>query len=322
MRIGFRRKQAGGERLWLGAFGKHPAWDDHFETPGLETARLTQLRTSLYSEGVGGRIDSGAWDKLDEGERIDGFAHTLVWRTPEGMLAGRLIDSVDGKGRRRYPLVIAAHTRGLPGAWVCGTLCERLARLGDTCADSSAREGVLTEIELARSELRGEAGLLGEASERVEGENALRTLVEGVGREAVERVVYQCVRDMGAFLRGGLRGARSTSRTLDVSAKSCRAPAFGASAGEACGLWVRVLGRLVGDGAPVMAIAHDSMGMVDILVGEPEAEQFYCLRAGASALPLSSEVPYEIDQATRSWVESTLGDEQGDRDPGWIGRRR
>ena len=92
MRIGFKRKQVTSERLWLGALGKHPAWDDHFDSPGLETSRLTQLRAALYSEGIGGRIDTGVWEKLEPDERVGGFAHTLVWRTSDGLLAARLID--------------------------------------------------------------------------------------------------------------------------------------------------------------------------------------------------------------------------------------
>lgn len=324
MRIGFRRKQAASERLWLGAFGKHPAWDDHFDSPGLETTRLTQLRAALYSEGIGGRIDTGVWDKLEPEERVEAFAHTLVWRTSDGLLAARLIDSVDGKGRRRYPLVVVAHTQGASGAWVCGALVERLAQVARRCASLETSDEVLAEIELTRGELRAEAGLLGEPEEIIEGENAMQSLTACAGEEAVQRVLYQCRRDMRGFLRGALRGDRSSSRTIDITSKECRAPACGSSPGEACGLWLRAMDHLLGDTVPLMVIVHDSMEMADILVGEPEAGQFYCLRAGTAALPLASEVPYEIDPETRAWVASLLEGGVTDRDQGWVsanGRR-
>ena len=32
------------ERVYLGAFGKHPGWDDHMDDPGLETPRLAASR--------------------------------------------------------------------------------------------------------------------------------------------------------------------------------------------------------------------------------------------------------------------------------------
>ena len=111
---------------------------------------------------------------------------------------------------------------------------------------------------------------------------------------------------MRGFLRGGMAGERSTSRTLDVSAKHCRAPAGGGSPGEACGVWLGMMGRLVGETVPVMVIVPDSLELADIVVGEPEAKQFYCLRAGPGALPLASEVPYEIDEANRAWALSVI----------------
>jgi hypothetical protein len=306
MRIGLKRKRAGGERVWVAAFGKHPAWDDHFDSPGLDTSRLTQLRATLYSEGIGGSIDSGVWEQLDEQERITDFAHTIVWRTMDGVIVARLDNSEDGKGRKRYPLVVCAHARGTPMAWTCGPLVERVTRLARTCAQVETREGVLGEVELARGELRAEAGLLEAGEDEAGALNAAGTLAQRLGEEALVRVLYQCRREMRGFLRGGMVGDRSTSRALDVSAKQCRAPAGGRTPAEACALWLGVMGRLMGETIPVMVIVPDSLEMADVLVGEPEAKQFYCLRAGLGALPLASQVPYEIDEANRAWAGSVI----------------
>ncbi len=326
MKIGFKRKQGGGERVWLGAYGKHPAWDDHVYSSGLDTSRMTQLRTTLYSKGIGGRIDSGVWDKLDDDERVEGFAHTLVWRTIDGLVVARLIDSVDGKGRARYPLVVCAQIQGLAGAWVCGRVVERLVHTAAACRAETTQEGFTGEIELARSELRAEAQLLNDAGECASGEAAASRLVERAGDEAIERVLYQCRRDMRVFLRGHVRGEKTSSRTIDTSAKHCRAPACAASPGESCELWLRTLDHLVGDTAPVMVAVPDSLEFADLIVGEPEARQFYCLLAGARALPLASEIPFEIDPESRAWGREFLSQsrsgEMKDRDPGWVGSRR
>ncbi len=326
MKFGFKRKTGGGERVWLCALGKHPAWDDHFESPGLDTDRLAQLRTTLYSEGIGGRIDSGAWESLDPDERLEGFAHSLVWRTPDGLVVARIIDSSDGKGRKRYPLLVVAQSAGLPGAWVCGTLLDRVTQTASRIREMESRDEVLGEVQLVRSELRGESQLMDEASELAGGEPATADLTACAGGEAIERVLYQCRRDMRGFLRGSRRGEKTSSRTIDISAKHCRVPACGRTPGESGELWLRALDHLVGDTAPVMVIVPDSMAFADLIVGEPEASQVYCLQAGARALPLASEIPFEIDAESRGWVgaflEETRGGSAPDRDPGWVGSRR
>ncbi len=326
MKISFRRKQGGGERVWLCALGKHPAWDDHFESPGLDTDRLAQLRTTIYSEGIGGRIDTGAWESLDPDERQGGFAHSLLWRTPDGLVVARIIDSSDGKGRKRYPLLVVAQSSGLPGAWVCGAMLDRVTVAARRIREMESRDEVLGEIQLVRAELRAEAQLLDEADELAGGEPASAGLTACAGDEAIGRVLYQCRRGMRGFLRGNRRGEKTSSRSIDISAKHCRTPACGRTPGESCELWLRLMDHLVGDSVPVMVIVPDSMAFADLIVGEPEASQVYCLQAGARALPLASEVPFEIDAESRGWVGSFLEETRGgsapDRDPGWVASRR
>src|SRR5882724_3859710 len=99
-------------RLTLGAFGKHPGWDDHILDRqrdlglGPETETLGQVKQALYVAGIGGQIDSGAWDKLEPPKRLAGFDHTFLWLRPGHALVGRLWSSVDRKGRSKYPMVL------------------------------------------------------------------------------------------------------------------------------------------------------------------------------------------------------------------------
>ena len=43
----------------VGAFGKHPGWDDHLDDIGLNTEPLIAAKQYLYVQGIGGVIDAG-----------------------------------------------------------------------------------------------------------------------------------------------------------------------------------------------------------------------------------------------------------------------
>ena len=72
--------RAGKPQIWLGAFGKHPGWDDHIDDIGLETESLLLAKQILYVEGIGGQIDSGEWERLEEAQRLREFKHVFLWK--------------------------------------------------------------------------------------------------------------------------------------------------------------------------------------------------------------------------------------------------
>ena len=47
-------------QVFVGALGKHPAWDDFFWI-GLDTDRLADVFTVLYNECLNRNIESGVW---------------------------------------------------------------------------------------------------------------------------------------------------------------------------------------------------------------------------------------------------------------------
>jgi len=49
------------EKVFVAAFGKHPAWDDHIDDIGLDMDTLIAAKRILYVQGIGGNIDSGSW---------------------------------------------------------------------------------------------------------------------------------------------------------------------------------------------------------------------------------------------------------------------
>src|SRR2546425_1786022 len=65
-------KPSGEARVTLAAFGKHPGWDDHLPGLGLETELLVQIKQVFYVRGIGGQIDSAAWERIDAARRQEG----------------------------------------------------------------------------------------------------------------------------------------------------------------------------------------------------------------------------------------------------------
>ena len=108
-------REGGGEtpRLRAAVFGKHPGWADHMEEIGLETPGLVDLRRALYSEGIARVVDSGAWEALDDADRLERIEHTFVRRWKGTLTIGRLWSSEDGRGRKKYPMVVAVERDGL-----------------------------------------------------------------------------------------------------------------------------------------------------------------------------------------------------------------
>src|SRR5580698_8055035 len=80
-------------RLSLAAFGKHPGWEDHIPGIGMDTEALASLKQSLYFDGIRGQIDSGAWEKMEQLKRLEGFDHQFLWMRPGHTLLGLMWSS-------------------------------------------------------------------------------------------------------------------------------------------------------------------------------------------------------------------------------------
>lgn len=337
----FGRKSSSSEReIHVGAFGKHPGWNDHIDDIGLETERLVGVKRVLYVEGIGANIDSGAWDKLDESKRLEGFAHVFAWRTGAGgggagdVVVGRLWSSRDGKGRAKYPMVVAAHCRGVPVRWAIETVLPQLERAQGLCTATESAAEVVGIIDGVRRELRAAMeGVDKGGPELVSPRRVVGRIANdpgmAAGREGVARVLYQIEREMGAYLAGGAGGK---SRLLDMRPQQIRVPACAASATEALLQWMQFMYLRLDGAAPVMVIAPDvgaaaveassgeaRGGWVDVLVGPVQGSQMFCLRASLKAAPLTSEIPYSLDDGFRVWVEKVIETAEGEVE---VGRRR
>lgn len=312
-----------GPRAWVGVFGKHPGWDDHLDDQGLETERLVSAKRVLYTEGIGGNIDSGAWDKLAEGQRLAEFDHTLVWRCGawggggvDGWIVGRIWSSRDGKGRTKYPMIAACEVAGLGQAgadFAVRIALPRLLKLEQECKQATKADPVRLAIEAARNEIRTALAAYSPASApagpgAIEGlgqRDELRGLGEGGGPGiGLLRILYEVERETEAF-RPGSASLRK-SRMVDARAKHVRTPGLkGLPVGGSARLWCDVVGLDIDPSTPILAmeytredgLAETGGGLVDVVVSDPSVGTLLPMRQGLTALPLASAVPYTMDEA-------------------------
>lgn len=283
--------------VFLAAFGKHPGWDDHIEDIGIDTERLAAVKRLLYVQGIGGTIDSGAWENLEEGQRSEGFRHVFICRSAGDVVVGRLWSSTDGKGRARYPMVVCAQCSRLPLPWAVREVLPRLEAVREQCVATQAAADVVAAIAENRRQLRAAAQQVepGQAQIAV----SPRTLARladcdemGPDHQGLLRVLYQIKREMSPYLRGNTSDATWTS---EIRPMQIRVPACGETTEDVAIRWVDFMLGLLDAATPIWLVLPLDEPWVDILVGEPAPQQFFCFQASREALPLASEIPYTLD---------------------------
>jgi formylglycine-generating enzyme required for sulfatase activity len=293
-----RRLSPTGRYVALAAFGKHPGWDDHVEDLGLETESLNFAKTVLYVNGIGGQIDSGAWEKLEPAQQLPAFNHLFLWQRSGQILLGRLWSSSDGKGRTRYPMVVCAHFVGVPLGWALKQALPALAELEEGCVKTTSAADVRALLARKRAALR-------EAVQAADGRGeyapvspeALHRILQPAARvkpEGFFRVLYQIQSQMGAFAPGNFNARANPAA---IRAQQIRVPAAAGNPEEALLFWTRFFLRQVDASMPLLLALPLDADWLDVTAGEPESHEFFSLRASPKAVPMVSEVPYTLDGA-------------------------
>src|SRR4051812_24840365 len=223
----------------LAAFGKHPGWDDHVEDLGLETESLIVAKTLFYVNGIGGQIDSGAWEKLDSAQQLPAFKHVFLWQRSGQFLIGRLWSSSDGKGRKRYPMVVCLHFIGVTLGWALKQALPALAELEEALLRTNSAEDVRALLNRKRVALRESL-----ASAQVQGDyapvapEALHKILQngGSNREGFLRVLYQGQSQLAGFAPGKFN---TRAQTTGSRAQQIRVPASGANPEQTLLFWTR-----------------------------------------------------------------------------------
>ncbi len=303
-----RLNPASGRGAFLAAFGKHPGWDDHVEDLGLETESLIFAKTLLYVQGIGGQIDSGAWEKLEPAQQIPAFKHVFVWQRAGQFIIGRMWSSSDGKGRTRYPLVVCAHFAGIPLAWALEQALPRLEKIEEACQLTRSAADVRALLDRYRNELRGAVDRSSpEVAETPLNAAALGQFVArpelGPQHEGWFRILYQLQSQMSAFAPGkfSLKGDLSAIRPQQM-----RVPPCGDSPAQIFQIWSRFFLAQADPATPLFFTLPLGEAWLDVTMGEPTPHEIYCLRASAKALPLANEVPYNLDAEFRTRAETFL----------------
>ena len=290
------QSQVKGRGIVLAAFGKHPGWDDHIDDIYVDTAPLVAFKRLLYLEGLAGNIDTGRWEQLNERQRLAGFKHSFVHQRRGILLLGRLWSSRDGKGRSRYPMVLCADCSGLSIPWALDVVMPQLADVENRCRETGSAQEVIrwmTEANRSLRELVEQAGesrrtlpawlsessaVLAEAAEQIEPRES---------HQGFYRLAYKIERDFAAY-KVGVRGKAPIPQHL-------RIPAGAASPGRSLAVWAGVILSFI-DLSTSLTLFHPEEGSwLDVLVGEPRTQEFFCLLASPETLPLTTQIPYKID---------------------------
>lgn len=282
----------------VAAFGKHPGWDDHVDDIGLSTDLLVACKRLLYVDGIGGNIDSGAWEHLAEDQRLPGFDHVFFWRIGAQLIVGRFWSSRDGKGRTKYPMVVCAQCTGQTSAWAAACALPILERLKGQVERAATAPEVRAAIGSADMEwARMAAAGPGDAGAGPDpGVTAKLAARPEMGAESMGllRILYQIEREMASYRRqGGLTGGRT--RSVDHHPRHLRVPPCAETPGAMATLWLDFLSRQLDPAAPIFVLIPIGSPWVDLIVGEPMTAQFFCIRAAQKSVPLTSDIPYSLD---------------------------
>lgn len=294
-RFSVKGLRATSERVFVAAFGKHPGWDDHIDDIGVETDTLIAVKRILYVNGIGGNIDSGSWDKLQEDQRAEEFKHIFVWCMGNKVVVGRMWSSRDGKGRTSYPMVVCVQCAQLTLEWIFETILPRLETAEKLCTGTISAADVQTALENLREELRSLAKQ-NQSSKHLLAvcPDALARLIEcpemkSNNHQGFLRILYHIEREVTGHY------PNTTNSNKDLRPTLLRVPVSLELLLERVVLWISFLLTRFSADTPVLILMPLGKSWMDIIIGEPTATQLYCLRALPEAVPLTVSVPYNMD---------------------------
>ena len=302
--------------IHLAAFGKHPGWDDHIPDLGLETGRLIDTKRVLYLEGIGGNISSGAWDELPAEHRLPQFRHVFLSVQDSDWVLGRMWSSTDGKGRSSYPMVVCAECRGAHYRVIGRIVFDRLEALEAKCKATDSGPEVTTLSNAARDDLR--SGVAGRAPRVPDAGPDPITILAGRGelgqdRVGLIRLLYHLDRENAEFRRPSpantsqkVKSSTWLNRLGKMRPQYARVPACAEHPFDTLALWADFLADQYAPGVPRWVICPLDERWTDLVIGPPSKSEFFCLRASPAKTPLTSDIPYQVDDSLLQQVNSLI----------------
>ncbi len=268
---------------------------------GLDTETLAFARQTLYVTGIGRQIDSGAWEKLETDKRLEGFDHTFLWLREGHLVLGLLWSSKDGKGRAKYPMVLCVDSERVSPSLLLDQVRPGLEALRDACKAAITAEQVASNCRVAQEELRM---LLTHGAQQPEapqlGADPRRFLDRaelGPDHLGLLRVLHELSGSFGRAgdTRGSTRGGGAPMPSLHL-----RVPLAAASQNLALLLWGEFLQSAISSDIPLVLMARGQEDWLDVVVGEPKADDFFFLQASQKGFPLATQIPYELAPNARA----------------------
>ena len=310
---GLRSKVLGGPTaVYLGAFGKHPGWDDHIEPINLSSDVLLAARDILYVSGIGGVINAALWEKKPE-ETLPLIAHTFCWNSETDTLMGRMWSSVDGKGRSHYPMVAVAHL-GVPFSYSLAVRTAAvLARVETQCRNAATAEAVRGIFAAGQDELRASLAQppdgLGPEPDRAVCSRVGRDMELGSG-EIFARALYAADGKLAAFSHSPKAGNynKISLKMLEseVPAQATRLPLPPDDSIDGIAFWQKLISGFNPRKLPLLFIHPVGYPWLDLILGTPTPKQLYCIRANETGLPVASSIPWEMDGQFRRTASELL----------------
>ncbi len=281
----------GAPRVFLGAFGKHPGWNDHLDDIGLVTSSLVEARSILYG-GIARQIEHATWEKAGADKVTPGFDHVIHWRRLNESITGLIWSSEDGKGRALYPMITVAHCVTRSFSWLAGELLPALEDVKAKCRSTKAAAVVISHIKGVEQSLQGRMP----AAEHISTGPGLgipawaaHFAAEPV---ALRRVYHHLRRNFELFTPGSLEWCQGEKQALSKALRLPQIP--GAAPAESLNAWISFLATQLDPAVPLFGLLPMGEKWLDVIVGEPTATDFFLLRARPSELPVITDIPYEL----------------------------
>jgi hypothetical protein len=166
---------------------------------GVDSSGLSELKQTLYVNGIGAQINTGEWDKLDDAQRLPRFNHLLLWRRASYWIAGRIWSSTDGKGRSLYPMIACCQFSEVNGLDACRRVFPLLQTLEEEIKAVPTADGVRAACGRNRALLRAALDETAPTRPALEDGPLLEKMQGTQGEEGLLRVAYQVQTQMGPF---------------------------------------------------------------------------------------------------------------------------
>lgn len=279
-------------RVYLGAFGKHPGWNDHLDDIGLVTPSLVEARSILYG-GIAHQIEHATWEKAGADKVMPGFEHMIHWRRLNESLTGLIWSSQDGKGRALYPMITVAHCVTRSFSWLAGVLLPAMEEVKAKCRSTTAAAVVIAQIKGVEQSLQSQLPDSAHVpSSPGPGVAAWAAYLTGA-QVAFRRVLHHLRRNLAAFAPGNPEWCHDEKQSLSRCLRLPQIP--GATPAESLNAWISFLSTQLDPAVPLFGLLPTGQNWLDVIVGEPSHADFFLLRALPAGMPLVTDIPYQID---------------------------